>query len=414
MALGLVAALAVLAPPAALARELTASALAVAPLVRGGLDALPTGPVTALAHEVTRSMIPYRSWLFAALLGLGLGSAALATDFLPTSTGAPPGAVPVHIAPRLPRPTRADARKPPAWVERCRLKQTATVTALVAGQRDLLYVGDANGSVVAWDPSTEKEHLRLRNGLTAPKPTAIDTLTLHPEGKWLYVVDNDRESFHSFTWRPDGRSFGNGLGGAKFFGSLPDGRAIVTGDLADDKRIVFQSHEFPKNTAPVPADLKHTAAVRLVATGDAELVATVTADATVHAWDTGRGKRLWSATVEKLEPTALGVSPGEKEIAVGGKDGVVRVFDVKTGKVVHELTALDGPVHAAAFSGGGKKLVTAGADKAVRVWNPATGKGTAVLKGHTDAVWCVLVSSDGTVIISGSADKTVRVWELKP
>ena len=216
------------------------------------------------------------------------------------------------------------------------------------------------------------------------------------------------------TQRENGGSLGNGLGGAKFFGSLPDGRALITGDLADDKRIVFQSHEFPKNTAAVPADLKHTAAVRLVAAGDAELVATVTADATVHAWDTGAGKRLWSTKVEKLEPTAVAVSPDGKEIAVGGKDGVVRVFDGKTGKVVHQLAGHDGIVHAVAFSGDGKKLVTAGADKTLRVWNPATGKETAVLKGHTDAVRCALVSSDGAVIVSGSADKTVRVWELKP
>jgi RNA polymerase sigma factor (sigma-70 family) len=415
VALPLGAALAAFAPPAALARELTVSTLAATRLVRGGLDALPTGPVTALAHEVTRSMLPHRFGLFAALLGVGLCSAAFTSPLLPTSAATPPGTAAAPLAARVARPARADPPKPaPTWKERCRLKQNATVTALVAGPADRLYVGDSKGSVVEWDVRAERERSRLADGATAPKESAIDALALHPDGKWVYVINEDRKNLYSMFHHERREWLGNGLGGAKFFGSLPDGRALITGDLADDKRIVFRSHEFPKNTAAVPPDLKHAAAVRLVAAGDAEVVATVTADATVHAWDTGGGKLLWSTAVEKLDPTALAVSPGGKEIAVGGKDGVVRVFDGKTGKVVRRLAGHDGIVHAVVFSGDGKKLVTAGADKTVRVWNPATGKETAALKGHADAVRCALVSSDGELIVSGSADETVRVWELKP
>ena len=96
VALGLGSALALLAPPAALARELTVSTLAVTRLVRGGLDALPSGPVAALAHEVTRSMLPNRLGLFAAILGLGLCSTAFTTPFLPTSAATPPGTAPAR------------------------------------------------------------------------------------------------------------------------------------------------------------------------------------------------------------------------------------------------------------------------------------------------------------------------------
>jgi WD40 repeat protein len=209
--------------------------------------------------------------------------------------------------------------------------------------------------------------------------------------------------------------YGNGLGfrnDAKIFGPSADGRFVLHADPTDPKRVAFHSQRYPENKAPAPAELKHKSNVVLVAVAEGDVVATLTADGTVHGWDTAAGKLLWS--VEKLEPTALAVAPGGKQVAVAGKDGVVRLFDVKTGKEAHRLKGHDGTVHALAFSGDGKTLATAGTDKTIRVWNPATGKETAVLKGHIDAVRSLIVNADGTFIASGSADKTAKVWELKP
>jgi WD40 repeat protein len=287
------------------------------------------------------------------------------------------------------------------------------VTALVPGRADLLYAGDTGGSVILWDLRAEKEQATVLNGAAGPRRTAIDALELHPDGEWLYAIHDNRDHLISFTFKQNFGYLGNGRGGAKFFGNLPDGRALITGDRADAGRIVFVSQAFPKNTAAVPDDLKHKADVQLVAAAGSGLVVTVTADATVHAWEVDRPKQLWSTTVEKLDPAAVAVSSDGTGIAVASKNGTVRVFDPKTGKVVHKLMGHDGPVHALGFNGNGKTLATAGADKLVRVWNPVTGKETAVLKGHTDAVRCLHVDSNGTVLISGAADKTIRVWELK-
>ena len=400
-----------LGAPAAVARELTASTLAVTRLAVGGLDTLPAGPVAILAHEVTRSMLPIRFGLLAAILGLSLCATAFATQLLPVASAIRPVSPPLWSPGAAVRVRVAAPEPVPVWRERCHFDQGAAVSALVMGKADQLYAGGTNGSLILWDIGAKKELAAIINGAKGVK--AIDSLEIHPAGEWLYVTHDDRHRLISFTLNNPRGYLGNGRGGVTFFGTLPDGRALITGDPSDAKRIVFISQAFPKNEAAVPDDLKHKADVQFVAAANEELVVTVTADSAVHAWEVDRGKLRWSASFEKLDPAALAVSHNGTGIAVASKNGTVRVLDPKTGKVNHELTG-HGTVHALAFSGDGKKLATAGADKLLRVWNPATGKETAVLKGHTDEVRCVLFDSDGTVIVSGGADKMVRVWELKP
>jgi RNA polymerase sigma factor (sigma-70 family) len=137
LSVGLGAVLSALAAPAAVAGELVASTLTAARLVRGGLDALPAGPVAALAHGVTRSMLPTRFSLFAGVLVIGLIAAGFATAFLPASAATPRASTPAPVP--LPRlalvPVTAQAPKPaPTWRERVSFKHTAAVTALTFGQ----------------------------------------------------------------------------------------------------------------------------------------------------------------------------------------------------------------------------------------------------------------------------------------
>ena len=56
--------------------------------------------------------------------------------------------------------------------------------------------------MVVWDVRAEKEQIRLLNGATVKKKSAIDALALHPDGKWVYVIYDDRE--HLFSANPKG------------------------------------------------------------------------------------------------------------------------------------------------------------------------------------------------------------------
>lgn len=430
---GIGAVLSALAAPAAVAGELTVSTLAITRLVRGGLDTLPAGPVAALAHGITLPMFPTRFNLFVGLLGIGL-VLGIAVNFLPASPANPSTEAPLplpHLS-KLPITTQAPKPAAPTWRERVTLMHTAAVSALAIGPADTLYAGDGNDYVIAWNIREEKKIRTILDGAVSQREGPIDLLALHPEGKWLYIVNKD----HLIQMNLE-KNTGNGRGGVKFLGFTPDGRAFIHLDATDATRVVFHANGFPKTEGAVPADLKHKSDVVMLATSSETILATMTADNKLHAWDTAKPEEpLWSVAVDKLELTALGVSPAGDQIAVAGKDGVVRLFDGRTGKELHRLTGHTGTVHALAFSGtssstgsnsgdgssstsnssSGKatKLVTAGADKTLHVWNLNTGKELAVLKGHTDAVRCVIINPDGTFIASGSADKTIKVWELKP
>jgi len=401
---GLAAVLSAQPLAAAVPSGLAASTLSAVALVGGGLGALPPG-LAALTVGVTRAMFPTRFNLIAAGL-VGAGLLAGLGSYL-TAGG------PARDDPRPPaRPAApADARKPgPVWKEKATLQHEAAVTAVALGP-DEVYVGDEGGKITTWDARTGKVKEKTLNG----GPAAIDWLGLDPNATLLYVVTLNRGAINALDLKKrTGPGFG--LPGTKFLGFSPDTKFYFHTDAGDPKGVAVMPNRLPENLVGglVSAHLRHDAeVVHAVITDDNTTAVVATDDGAVYAWDLATQKKLWSAKINQLQPTALAVSPGGKRVAVAGKDGGVRLIDGPTGRPGSALAGHDGRVNAIAFDEDGKRFVTAGEDGSVRVWDAAAGQVSAVLKGHAGPVRVIVLSPDGSVVVSGSADKSVKVWELK-
>jgi RNA polymerase sigma factor (sigma-70 family) len=390
---------------AAVPPSLAASTLAAVALVGGGLGALPPG-LAALTHGVTRAMFPSRFKLITASLvgaGLlaGLGSYLIAGGPNDSRPAAHPKATPT-----------ADAPKPaPAWKEKTTFEHEAGITALALGPNEV-FAGDTGGKIVSWDARTGQQMQKSLNGLGVQ----IDWLGLDPDATRLYSVTLNRGAINAFDLKKlTGPGFG--LPGTTFLGFSPDTKYYFHNDVGDPKGVTVMRNQLTENLVGglVSAHLKHDANVlHAVITDDNTVAVTTTGDGSVHAWNFATQKKLWATKIDKIQPTALAVSTGGKQVAVAGKDGSIRLLNGTTGEVIATLSGHTGAVNAAAFNDeNGKRLVTAGEDGCVRVWDATTGQSSAVLKGHTGPVKAVVVSRDGSVIVSGSADKSVKVWEVR-
>jgi WD40 repeat protein len=117
---------------------------------------------------------------------------------------------------------------------------------------------------------------------------------------------------------------------------------------------------------------------------------------------------------------AVGFSPDNRWVAVGGDDHIVRVWDLRatdpTTPVI-SLKAHTGVVRALQFTPDSQRLATAGDEGAVLLWDMATITGTRPtpafwLYDHEGSVRDIDISADGQWLLSGSEDETARLWDL--
>ena len=108
--------------------------------------------------------------------------------------------------------------------------------------------------------------------------------------------------------------------------------------------------------------------------------------------------------------TAL--SPDDRTLLLGGRDGSVRFLDLATGKVRAASGRHDGAVVRATISADGRTAVTAGEDRRVIVWNVERAVARETLAGHAGAVTGLAISHDAETLYSAAIDGTVLIWDL--
>ncbi len=108
---------------------------------------------------------------------------------------------------------------------------------------------------------------------------------------------------------------------------------------------------------------------------------------------------------------AVALSPDDRVIASGCKDGAVRFWDAATGEPAGRALTHGSPVQALAFHPHQPRLVAAGDDGAVTLWNLETGTRLQAAASHTGQVMSAIFSPDGATVLTGSWDGTARLWK---
>lgn len=141
------------------------------------------------------------------------------------------------------------------------------------------------------------------------------------------------------------------------------------------------------------------------------VLATVSADHTVHLWQIATGQRLDTLQSFNNHIYAVDVSHDGTLVASGGADGSICLWQLNTGQLVQLLRGHSRSVYSIAFNPNGSMLASAGRETSIRLWDIATGQTIRVLTGHSDDVEALQFSPDGARLISASRDGTLRLWD---
>jgi WD40 repeat protein len=114
----------------------------------------------------------------------------------------------------------------------------------------------------------------------------------------------------------------------------------------------------------------------------------------------------------RLSAAAAALSPDDRILLVGGRDGSVRLLDLVTGRARTASGRHDGAVTAAAFSADGRTVVTAGEDGRAIVWDVRRAAAGETLVGHAGVITGVVISRDGRTLYSSALDGKVLIWDL--
>lgn len=146
--------------------------------------------------------------------------------------------------------------------------------------------------------------------------------------------------------------------------------------------------------------------------GKTLLLATGSDDCTVRLWRISTGQALKQLTGHTGPINCLAISPTGEQLATGSADGTVRLWRLPTGTPQATLTGHNGWINCLAISPDGQLLVTGSADGTVRLWLLPSGDLLQTLTGHGGPVECLAISPDGQLLATASWDKTVRLWWL--
>jgi len=148
---------------------------------------------------------------------------------------------------------------------------------------------------------------------------------------------------------------------------------------------------------------------QLAISSDGKLVATGSADGSIHLLDPFTGKVLKSFKGHRARIRLVKFFPDRNILVTVSDDGEVKLWDTATGKEVSSLDLPIKPVHAA-LSPNAKVLAGAAEGQPVRIWDVTTGKELTVFKGDP-AIQALAFSPDGKLVATGTPPGTVRLWE---
>jgi WD40 repeat protein len=149
--------------------------------------------------------------------------------------------------------------------------------------------------------------------------------------------------------------------------------------------------------------------------GDANQIATASADRTVRIWDIRGGRCVAILAGHSGAVLCLAVAPDGSYLCSGSADQTIRVWDTRDWHLIRSLDNHLGPVHALEFrrepeSGPAAArphlLASAGGDSTVRIWQPAIGRMMRIVRHPAPVLSLAWGTSER--LYSGARDGRLR------
>jgi WD40 repeat protein/DNA-binding SARP family transcriptional activator len=268
---------------------------------------------------------------------------------------------------------------------------------------------DGDGTLSRIDSRTRRPSVASQ---TVPGHTIYgpDDVRFSDDGSMIAVGGSDQQILDARTQRVVStlRTSEDVISGMRF---SPDGRTLFA--LVHDFSVGTFVQRFGVRSGNPLGEPQLVArgakTVRLMLTSDGRQVVTTAQGGPIAVRD---ARMLRPLRQHRLGATGAALSPDDRTLLVGGRDGSVHFVDLVTGSARTASGRHDGAVTAAAFSAGGHTAVTAGEDGRALVWNVGRAVARETLTGHAGAVTGVAISPDGRTLYTASLDGNVLVWDL--
>jgi WD40 repeat protein/DNA-binding SARP family transcriptional activator len=106
------------------------------------------------------------------------------------------------------------------------------------------------------------------------------------------------------------------------------------------------------------------------------------------------------------------LSPDDRTLLVGGRDGSVHFLDLNTDNVRRASGRHAGAVVESAFSEDGRTAITAGEDGQLIVWDVKRATAGETLEGHAGQITGLAISRDSSTLYTTGLDGKVLIWDL--
>ena len=247
---------------------------------------------------------------------------------------------------------------------------------------DKFAVGNRDGKIQLYDPSTGKMLLTLRGHADL----SLQPLDAAPNRPAFPPPHRSENRVLALAFSPDGTRLASGS---------KDTTVRLWGTTSDNEPTVLQKHTGWTNV--------------LAFSPDGKMLASGSTDKTVQLWNTDTGELLVTLTGHLNGINALAFSPDGDTLVSGSTDGTVRFWNTENGDPLSTpITGHTETVKAVAFSNDGSTLASVAFNGIITFWDLKTSKkSNSQVAGHRDWFTTLAFSPDGTKLASVGAEGDV-------